>query len=76
VGAPIDVDTSGWLPGMHALDLAAVIPAAAAGTWELRVAMLEDASDLPAYAMLFANDTRVRDDTRRENVLATIMITP
>ena len=43
--------------------------------YALRLALLEDASDLPAYAMLFANDERVRDDVRRENVVATVMIT-
>ncbi len=77
LGAPVEVDVTSYLPGMHTMELAATVPAAtSAGTWELRLSLLEDASDAPAYAMLLANDARVRDDVRRENVLGTIAVTP
>ncbi|MDQ3037861.1 MAG: DUF4832 domain-containing protein [Myxococcota bacterium] len=69
-------DTRAWVPGATIeVELAAVLPAALEpGTWEVRVALLEDRSDAPAYAMIFANDERVRDDARRENVIATLVV--
>lgn len=78
VGAPIDVSATSWAAGaVSSFTVAATLPTtASAGSWEVRLALLEDASDLPAYAMLFANDARVRDDVRRENVVAHISVVP
>jgi hypothetical protein len=69
-------DTRTWQPGPIApFDLVADVPRdLAAGDWEVRLALLEDASDARAYAMLFANDARVRDDTRRDNLLARVTV--
>lgn len=71
-------DTRGWLPGaIGPVEIAVDVPAELpAGSFEVRLAILDDASDAPAYALLFANDERVRDDARRENVLARIDVTP
>lgn len=72
----IGADTRAWAPGATiAVELAADLPAdLAAGTWEVRLVLLEDRSDAPAYAMVFANDDRVRDDVRRENVVARVVV--
>jgi hypothetical protein len=78
LGTPATIDTTGWDPEAPPFGFIASgnIPAdLAAGTYEVRLAMLEDASDLPAYALMFANDERVRDDVRRENIVATLTIT-
>ena len=77
LGSPATLTAATWDPGVDfGFEVFGDIPDdIAAGTWEVRLALLEDASDLPAYAMLFANDERVRDDVRRENIVATVMIT-
>jgi hypothetical protein len=68
-------DTRTWRPGTTTVDLIADLPADLdTGEWEVRLLLLEDVSDLPAYAMLFANDTRVRDDARRENLVARVTL--
>jgi hypothetical protein len=69
-------DARQWAPGATTMvELVADVPAAlAAGERELRVVWLEDASDAPAYALLFANDDRVRDDVLRENVVGTVVV--
>jgi hypothetical protein len=71
-------DSRTWAPGAtHTLELTATLPAEISpGTWEVRLLLLEDLGDTPAYALLFANDERVRDDTRRENVLASLTVAP
>jgi hypothetical protein len=76
LGTPATIHAEAWAPGAPFGFLAsATIPGdLATGVWEVRFAMLEDASDAPAYAMLFANDERVRDDARRENIVATITV--
>lgn len=76
VGAPSTLDARSWAPGAtHAIVVAEALPTdLLPGSYEVRLALLEDASDLPAYAMVFANDTRVRDDVRRENVVASIIV--
>lgn len=78
LGAPATLTAASWDPGADfGFNVHGTIPAGTApGTWEVRLLLLEDASDLPAYAMLFANDERVRDDVRRENVVATLTVTP
>lgn len=77
LGGPDTLDVTSWEPGTSfALSLSRVIPdGLQPGTWEVRLVLLEDVSDLPAYAMLFANDERVRDDVLRENRVATVVIT-
>ena len=78
LGSPTTIDARSWAPiGTHAFTVSAAIPSdLAIGDWAVRLALLEDASDLPAYAMLLANDARVRDETRRENIVASIRVTP
>ena len=77
VGAPAPLDARAWMPGeMHDFFVSVALPAdLPAGSYQVRLALLQDASDLPAYALVFANDARVRDDLRRENVVATIAVT-
>lgn len=72
----LGADTRAWAPGAPlAVELAARLPAGlASGAWEVRVAVLEDTSDAPAYALVFANDARVRDDALRENVVASVVV--
>lgn len=72
----MDDDTRGWAPGAPiVLELSAELPAELPpGTWEVRLSLLEDRSDAAAYAMIFANDERVRDETRRENVIARVTV--
>jgi hypothetical protein len=69
-------DTRTWLPGTIApFDLVVDLPDdLPTGDHEIRVALLDDSSDAPAYALVFANDDRVRDDARRENVIASITV--
>ena len=69
-------DTRSWRPGaIPPFDLVVDLPAdLAAGDHEVRVVLLDDSSDAPAYALLFANDDRVRDDARRENVVARVRV--
>jgi hypothetical protein len=69
-------DTRGWLPGTIApFELVTDLPAdLALGEHELRVVLLDDSSDLPAYSLLFANDERVADAARRENVLGRVAV--
>ncbi len=76
LGGPAPIDARAWAPGaVHELAVSGVVPAGVApGRYEVRLALLEDASDLPAYALVFANDERVRDDARRENVVASITV--
>jgi len=69
-------DTRGWLPGTIApfelvTDLPEDLPL---GEHELRVVLLDDSSDLPAYSLLFANDDRVADAARRANVLGRVVV--
>lgn len=76
LGAPSTLDARSWAPGAtHAIVVGETLPMdLLPGTYEVRLALLEDASDLPAYAMVFANDVRVRDDVRRENIVASIIV--
>lgn len=76
LGAPSTIDARAWTPGeTHELLVSAPLPTELpAGAYEVRLVLLEDASDLPAYTMLFANDGRVRDDVRRENLVAHVTI--
>lgn len=69
-------DTRSWQPGaIPPFDLVVDLPTdLAAGDHEVRVVLLDDSSDAPAYALLFANDDRVRDDVRRENVVARVRV--
>lgn len=71
-----DAGSRGWEPGPIApLELVVDLPGdLAPGEHELRVALLDDTSDAPAYALVFANDARVRDDVRRENVVARVIV--
>ena len=77
LGTPARLNAARWAPGAVDVGFAVTgtIPEATPpGVWEIRLLLLEDASDLPAYAMLFANDERVRDDVRRENIVGTLTI--
>ena len=69
-------DSRTWMPGTIApLELVVDLPDdLAAGEHEVRIALLDDRSDAPAYALVFANDDRVRDDARRENVVARVVV--
>jgi hypothetical protein len=69
-------DTRGWLPGTVApFELVADLPDdLPPGEHELRVVLLDDSSDAAAYALLFANDDRTRDDARRENVVGHLIV--
>ncbi len=69
-------DTRGWLPGPIApFELVADLPAELPpGEHELRVGLRDDSSDRAAYSLLFANDERVRDDARRENIVGRVTI--
>jgi hypothetical protein len=71
-----DADTRSWAPGAPiAVELAAALTTEVfPGEWEIRLLLLEDRGDAAAYAMVFANDDRVRDDTRRENVLGRVVV--
>ncbi len=73
--APVP-DTRAWLPGaIDPFELTVDLPAdLASGDHEVRVVLLDDDSDAPAYALLFANDDRVRDDALRENVVAHVHV--
>jgi hypothetical protein len=68
--------TRAWQPGViPPFELDVDLPSdLTAGEHEVRVVLLDDSSDAPDYALLFANDDRVRDDVRRENIVARVLV--